>query len=160
MDKQVRSRVSLANPVHFLALGFGSGLAPKMPGTFGTLAALPLVVLLSYYASFSVYLIVTILVSIVGVWICGRTADDMGVHDDSSIVWDEVAGMLITMLAVPLSWQTLLIGFMLFRFFDILKPWPISYLDRHVHGGFGIMIDDVLAGLFALGILHFGLYLL
>ena len=160
MDKQVRSRVSLANPVHFLALGFGSGLAPKMPGTFGTLAALPLVVLLSYYASFSVYLIVTILVSIVGVWICGRTADDMGVHDDSSIVWDEVAGMLITMLAVPLSWQTLLVGFMLFRFFDILKPWPISYLDRHVHGGFGIIIDDVLAGLFALGILHFGLYLL
>ena len=160
MDKQVRSRVSLANPEHFLALGFGSGLAPKMPGTFGTLAALPLVVLLSYYASFSVYLIVTILVSIVGVWICGRTADDMGVHDDSSIVWDEVAGMLITMLAVPLSWQTLLVGFMLFRFFDILKPWPISYLDRHVHGGFGIMIDDVLAGLFALGILHFGLYLL
>ena len=160
VDKQVRSRVSLANPVHFLALGFGSGLAPKMPGTFGTLAALPLVVLLYYYASFSVYLIVTILVSIVGVWICGRTADDMGVHDDSSIVWDEVAGMLITMLAVPLSWQTLLIGFMLFRFFDILKPWPISYLDRHVHGGFGIMIDDVLAGLFALGILHFGLYLL
>ena len=160
VDKQVRSRVSLANPAHFLALGFGSGLAPKMPGTFGTLAALPLVVLLYYYASFSVYLIVTILVSIVGVWICGRTADDMGVHDDSSIVWDEVAGMLITMLAVPLSWQTLLIGFMLFRFFDILKPWPISYLDRHVHGGFGIMIDDVLAGLFALGILHFGLYLL
>ena len=160
VDKQVRSRVSLANPVHFLALGFGSGLAPKMPGTFGTLAALPLVVLLYYYASFSVYLIVTILVSIVGVWICGRTADDMGVHDDSSIVWDEVAGMLITMLAVPLSWQTLLVGFMLFRFFDILKPWPISYLDRHVHGGFGIMIDDVLAGLFALGILHFGLYLL
>ena len=160
MDNQVRSRVSLTNPVHFLALGFGSGLAPKMPGTFGTLAALPLVVLLYYYASFSVYLIVTILVSIVGVWICGRTADDMGVHDDSSIVWDEVAGMLITMLAVPLSWQTLLIGFMLFRFFDILKPWPISYLDRHVHGGFGIMIDDVLAGLFALGILHFGLYLL
>lgn len=160
MDKQIRSRVSLTNPVHLLALGFGSGLAPKMPGTFGTLAALPVVVLLSYYASFSVYLIVTILVSIVGVRICGRTAEDMGVHDDSSIVWDEVAGMMITMLAVPLSWQTLLVGFLLFRLFDILKPWPISYLDKHVHGGFGIMIDDVLAGLFALGILHFGLYLL
>lgn len=158
MDKQVRSRVSLLNPVHFLALGFGSGLAAKMPGTFGTLAALPLVVLLSHYASFSVYLIVTILVSIVGIWICGKTAEDMGVHDDSSIVWDEVAGMLITMLAVPLSWQTLLVGFVLFRFFDILKPWPISYLDKHVHGGFGIMIDDVLAGLFALCILHLGLY--
>ena len=158
MDKQVRSRVSLLNPVHFLALGFGSGLAAKMPGTFGTLAALPLVVLLSHYASFSVYLLVTILVSIVGIWICGKTAEDMGVHDDSSIVWDEVAGMLLTMLAVPLSWQTLLAGFVLFRFFDILKPWPISYLDKHVHGGFGIMIDDVLAGLFALCILHLGLY--
>jgi phosphatidylglycerophosphatase A len=157
MDKQIRSRVSLHNPVHFLAFGFGSGLAAKMPGTFGTLAALPLVVLLSHYASFSVYLIVTILVSIVGIWICGKTAQDMDVHDDSSIVWDEIAGMMITMLAVPLSWQTLLIGFVLFRFFDILKPWPISYLDKHVHGGFGIMIDDVLAGLFALGCVHLGL---
>tara|TARA_R110000751_G_scaffold15290_8_gene49792 strand:+ start:65488 stop:65928 length:441 start_codon:yes stop_codon:yes gene_type:complete len=143
--------------VHFLALGFGSGLAGKMPGTFGTLAALPLVVLLSHYASLPVYLIVTVMVSVVGIWICGKTAADMGVHDDSSIVWDEVAGMLITMIAVPLSWQTLLAGFVLFRFFDILKPWPISYLDKHVHGGFGIMIDDVLAGVFALGVLHIGL---
>ena len=159
MDKQIRSRLSLLNPVHFLALGFGSGLAAKMPGTFGTLAALPLVVLLSHFASFSVYLLVTIVVSILGIWICGKTAEDMGVHDDSSIVWDEVAGMLITMLAVPLSWQTLLAGFVLFRFFDILKPWPISYLDKHVHGGFGIMIDDVLAGVFALGVLHLGLFL-
>ena len=154
MDKQIRSRVSLLNPVHFLAFGFGSGLAAKMPGTFGTLAALPLVVLLSHFSSFSVYLTVTILVCVLGIWICGKTAQDMGVHDDSSIVWDEVAGMLITMLAVPLSWQTVLVGFMLFRFFDILKPWPISYLDKHVHGGFGIMIDDVLAGLFAVGIIH------
>ena len=160
MDKQVRSHVSLLNPVHFLALGFGSGLAPKMPGTFGTLAALPLVILLSHFCSFSAYFIVTILVSILGIWICDKTAKDMGVHDDSSIVWDEVAGMLITMLAVPLSWQTVLAGFVLFRFFDILKPWPISYLDKHVHGGFGIMIDDVLAGVFALGVLHLGLYLI
>lgn len=160
LDKQIRSRISLLNPVHFLALGFGSGLAAKMPGTMGTLASLPLVVLLSLNASFSTYVIVTLLVCIVGIWICGKTAEDMRVHDDSSIVWDEVAGMLITMLAVPLSWQTLLIGFLLFRFFDILKPWPISYLDKHVHGGFGIMIDDVLAGLFALGILHLGLFLI
>ena len=160
MDKQIRNRVSLLNPVHFLAFGFGSGLAAKMPGTFGTLAALPLVVLLSHFSSFTVYLIVTILVCVLGIRICGETAEDMGVHDDSSIVWDEVAGMLITMLGVPLSWQTVLVGFMLFRFFDILKPWPISYLDKHVHGGFGIMIDDVLAGLFALGILHLGLFLI
>ena len=116
MDKQIRSRVSLLNPVHFLAFGFGSGLAAKMPGTFGTLAALPLVVMLSHFSSFSVYLIVTILVSVLGIWICGKTAEDMGVHDDSSIVWDEVAGMLVTMVAVPLSWQTVLVGFM-----------PVSY---------------------------------
>jgi phosphatidylglycerophosphatase A len=154
MDKKIRSRVSLRNPVHFLAFGFGSGLAAKMPGTFGTLAALPLVVLLSHFSSFSVYLTVTILVCVLGIWICGKTAEDMGVHDDSSIVWDEVAGMLITMLAVPLSWETVLVGFMLFRFFDIIKPWPISYLDEHVHGGFGIMIDDVLAGLLAVACLH------
>ena len=160
MDKQVRSRVSLYNPIHFLALGFGSGLAPKMPGTFGTLAALPLVVLFLHLFSLPIYIIVTILMSIIGIWICGKTADDMQVHDDSSIVWDEVAGMLITMIAVPLNWQNLVIGFVLFRLFDILKPWPISYLDKHVHGGFGIMIDDVLAGLFALGVLHLGLFLI
>jgi phosphatidylglycerophosphatase A len=154
MDKQIRSRISLLNPVHFLAFGFGSGLAPKMPGTFGTIAALPIVVLLSHYSSVSVYVLVTILVSVVGIWICGKTAQDMGVHDDSSIVWDEVAGMLITMIAVPLNWQTVIVGFVLFRFFDVLKPWPISYLDKHVHGGFGIMIDDVLAGVFAAVIIH------
>ncbi|MGJ8680866.1 phosphatidylglycerophosphatase A family protein [Paraglaciecola sp.] len=160
MDKQIRQRVSMFNPVHFLALGFGSGLAPKAPGTFGTIAALPLVVLLSYFSNFSVYLFVTLLVCILGIWICDKTAKDMQVHDDSSIVWDEFAGMLITMLAVPLTWQTLVAGFVLFRLFDILKPWPISYLDKYVHGGFGIMIDDILAGIFALACLHLGLFLL
>lgn len=154
MDKQLRQRVSLRNPVHFLAFGFGSGLARKMPGTFGTLAALPLVVLLSMYTSLSFYLAATVLASVLGIWICGKTADDMQVHDNSSIVWDEIAGMLITMLAVPITWQSLLIGFLLFRFFDILKPWPISYLDKHVHGGFGIMADDILAGVCSLAGLH------
>ena len=159
MDRQSRQRVSLKNPVHFLALGFGSGLAPKAPGTFGTLAALPLVWLLASYTSFGLYFIITCLVCLAGIWICDLTAKDMQVHDDASIVWDEVAGMLITMLAVPISWQTLLVGFLLFRFFDILKPWPISYLDKQVHGGFGIMIDDVLAGVFALACLQLALYL-
>ncbi|MGS2720911.1 phosphatidylglycerophosphatase A family protein [Paraglaciecola aestuariivivens] len=154
MDKELRQRVSLRNPVHFLALGFGSGLAAKMPGTFGTLAALPLVVLLAYFANFESYLAVTLAVSLLGIWICEKTANDMQVHDDSSIVWDEVAGMLITMLAVPLNWQTLLVGFVLFRFFDIVKPWPINYLDKQVGGGFGIMVDDVLAGIMAMAGLH------
>ena len=159
MRPELRQRISLKNPLHFLALGFGSGLAPKAPGTFGTLAALPLVYLCSVYLPFSFYLLLTVLFSIVGIWICGKTADDMQVHDDSSIVWDEVVGMLITMIAVPLNWQTLLVGFVLFRFFDIVKPWPISYLDKHVHGGFGIMADDILAGVFALACMHIGLYL-
>lgn len=158
MDRHIRKRVSMANPLHFLAFGFGSGLAPKAPGTFGTLAALPLVWLMSSYTSLLVYLLITAVACIAGIWICGKAAADMQVHDDSSIVWDEVAGMMITMIAVPLTWQYLLAGFVLFRIFDILKPWPIRYLDKHVHGGFGIMIDDILAGLFSLALLH--LYLI
>tara|TARA_R110000744_G_scaffold419_6_gene1667 strand:+ start:4934 stop:5422 length:489 start_codon:yes stop_codon:yes gene_type:complete len=158
MDRHIRKRVSLANPIHFLALGFGSGLAPKAPGTFGTIAAVPLVCLLAYSTTLTGYLLVTLIASVIGIWLCGRTAKDMMVHDDSSIVWDEIAGLLITMVAVPLSWQTLLLGFVLFRIFDILKPWPISYLDARVHGGFGIMIDDILAGLFALILMHITLY--
>ena len=154
MQTELRQRISLKNPWHFLAIGFGSGLAPKAPGTFGTLAAVPLVWFCSTYLSFNLYLLLTVLFSIAGIWICGKTADDMQVHDDSSIVWDEVVGFMITMLAVPLSWQTLLAGFILFRLFDIAKPWPISYLDKNVHGGFGIMADDVLAGIFSLISLH------
>jgi phosphatidylglycerophosphatase A len=154
MRAELRQRISLKKPLHFLAFGFGSGLAPKAPGTFGTLAAIPLVVLLSFYCTLPIYIGLCLLFSIVGVWICGHTANDMQVHDDSSIVWDEVVGMMITMVAVPLNWQTILAGFILFRLFDIVKPWPISYLDKHVHGGFGIMADDVLAGIFSLVCLH------
>ncbi|GAC10670.1 phosphatidylglycerophosphatase A family protein [Paraglaciecola chathamensis] len=159
MDRHIRKRVSLANPIHFLALGFGSGLAPKAPGTFGTIAAIPLVCLLAYSTTLTGYVLVTLLASLIGIWLCGKTAHDMMVHDDSSIVWDEIAGLLITMIAVPLNWQTLLLGFVLFRILDILKPWPISYLDARVHGGFGIMIDDILAGVFALILMHITLYL-
>lgn len=154
MDKQIRSKVSLRKPVHFLALGFGSGLAPAMPGTFGTVAALPLVWLAGQYLSLSLYVLFTLIACVIGIWLCGVTARDMEVHDDSSIVWDEIAGMLITMIAVPISWQTVLAGFILFRVFDIAKPWPISYLDKHIHGGTGIMIDDILAGLFSFACLH------
>lgn len=158
MKAEYRQRVSLRNPVHFLALGFGSGLAKKMPGTFGTLAALPLVVLTSLYASFTTYMALTIIVCILGVWLCGKTAQDMGVHDDSSIVWDEVAGMFITMIAIDISVLTVVVGFLLFRLFDIAKPWPISVVDKNMHGGTGIMLDDVLAGLAALGAMHLIVY--
>jgi len=142
------AKLSLANPVHFLALGFGSGLAPKAPGTFGTLAALPLYWLMMDL-SLTLFIAITAIITVVGFWICDKAANDMQVHDHGAIVWDEVAGMLITMIAAPVSLLSLVIGFALFRFFDILKPWPIKLLDRHVKGGFGIMIDDVLAGVFA-----------
>jgi len=142
------SKLSLKNPIHFLALGFGSGLAPKAPGTFGTLAALPLYFLMMHL-SLPVFIALTLVITIVGFWICDIAAKDMQVHDHGAIVWDEVAGMLITMIAAPVGLLPLVVGFALFRFFDIIKPWPIKLLDRHVKGGFGIMIDDVLAGVFA-----------
>ncbi|MCG9697293.1 phosphatidylglycerophosphatase A [Shewanella sp. Isolate11] len=143
------SKLSLKNPIHFLALGFGSGLVAKAPGTFGTLAAIPLY-LLMMNLSLSWYLGLTLLSVIAGFYICDKASKDMGVHDHGAIVWDEVAGLLITLIAAPAGWVWLLVGFVLFRIFDILKPWPIKWLDAKVHGGFGIMIDDVLAGIFAL----------
>lgn len=147
-----------ANPVHFLALGFGSGLAPWMPGTAGTLAAIPLYLLLAQLP-LTYYLIMTAVLLVVGVYLCDITARDAGVHDHPAIVWDEVVGFLITMTAIAPSWHAVLAGFLLFRLFDIIKPWPISLLDRYVKGGFGIMIDDVVAGIFALACIHL-LYLL
>lgn len=144
----VVKRLRLSNPIHFLALGFGSGLAAKAPGTFGTIAAIPLYLLMSKL-SLPIYLVLTLLSVLAGIYICDKTARDMQVHDHGAIVWDEVAGLLITLIAAPVGWVWLLIGFGFFRFFDILKPWPIRWLDAKVAGGFGIMIDDVLAGVFA-----------
>ena len=142
-------KLSLSNPVHFLALGFGSGLAAKAPGTFGTLAALPVFWLVSQFSLVG-YLIITLVAAVVGIYLCDKAAKDMGVHDHGAIVWDEVVGLLITLIAVPAGWLWLVLGFALFRFFDIVKPWPIKWLDSKVSGGFGIMIDDVVAGIFAL----------
>jgi phosphatidylglycerophosphatase A len=143
----------ITNPIHFLALGFGSGLLPKAPGTFGTLAAIPLYLLLAP-SSMIVYLTAVIVMSITGIYICGKAAKDAGVHDHGAIVWDEIVGFLITMFMVPLSWQSVVVGFILFRIFDIFKPWPISFIDKNVHGGLGIMLDDIIAGLAALGCMH------
>ncbi|MCP3865626.1 MAG: phosphatidylglycerophosphatase A [Aestuariibacter sp.] len=153
MDKQLRQRVSLKNPVHFLALGFGSGLIPFMPGTFGSLAALPLLIPFLYLPPITL-LIAAVLASAIGIYLFGKTADDMQVHDHGSIVWDEVAGILLTFLWVPLSLWTVVAGFLLFRFFDIVKPWPIGPVDKYVSGGLGIMLDDIIAGLMACASLH------
>jgi phosphatidylglycerophosphatase A len=138
----------LGDPVLFLAFGFGFGLAKKAPGTFGTVAAIP-VYLLFIQGSFWLYSLLTIVVTVVGVWICDQAATKLDEHDFGGIVWDEIAGYLITLWFVPFSWKALILGFVLFRFFDILKPWPIKWADQHVHGGLGIMLDDVLAAVFA-----------
>ncbi|HED36267.1 MAG TPA: phosphatidylglycerophosphatase A [Gammaproteobacteria bacterium] len=158
MKNNIRIPVAyLKNPLHFISLGFGSGLAPKAPGTFGTLAAVPVYVLLAQFELW-IFLSVTALISVVGIYLCGYTSKTLGVHDHSGIVIDEIAGYLITMIAVPFHWKWMIAGFVLFRFFDILKPWPISWLDKKVSGGFGIMIDDVLAGGFSLICLHLLVY--
>lgn len=150
---KVNAKAILTNPIHCLAFGFGSGLAPKAPGTFGTVMAIPLYLLLAQ-SSLWIYGLITIVAFIVGVYLCGKTADDLGVHDHPGIVWDEFVGFWITMFAAPAGWLWLLLGFLLFRLFDIWKPWPIKLLDEKVESGFGIMIDDVLAGIYALVLLQ------
>jgi len=138
----------LRNPVCLLAFGFGAGLAPFAPGTFGTLAALPLY-LLAASLPLPAYVGLSLLMFGAGVWLCGRCEKILGVQDHGGIVWDEFVGLFITMTAVPVSLGTVATGFALFRLFDALKPWPISWFDRQVHGGFGIMLDDAIAGLCA-----------
>ncbi len=135
-------------PSHFLAFGFGSGAAPVAPGTFGTLAAVPIYLLLQPLGPWA-YPAVVAGITLLGVWLCQVTSRDLGVHDHPGIVLDEIAGYLITMIAAPPGWAWMVTGFVLFRFFDIIKPWPIRWVDRHVHGGLGIMLDDVLAAVFA-----------
>lgn len=138
----------LLHPLDFLALGFGSGLVPRAPGTAGTVAAIP-VYLLASSLKLPTYLLLVTAMFLAGIAICAHTARRLGVHDHPGIVWDEIVGYLVTMAMAPAGWLWIVIGFVLFRLFDIVKPWPIRWLDKHVHGGFGIMLDDLLAGLFA-----------
>ena len=140
------------NPVHFLAFGLGTGASPYAPGTVGTLLAVPLVFLMSEWPLW-VYATVSLVVFIVGTWASDRTSKDIGVHDHGGIVIDEVAGYLVTMFAIPVNLWTLLVGFIVFRVFDILKPWPIGWFDRRVQGGLGIMLDDLLAGIYGLAVM-------
>lgn len=143
----------LLHPVNLLALGFGSGLAPVAPGTAGTLVAIPVYLLLQPLAP-SVYLSLVAALFIAGIPMCAFTAKRLGVHDHSGIVWDEVVGYLVTMAFAPVGWLWVVAGFVLFRIFDVAKPWPIKWLDRQVHGGFGIMLDDLVAGVFAAALLQ------
>ncbi len=148
----------LKDPGHLLSFGFGSGLSPYAPGTMGTLVAIPLFLCAAYFGSMIV-LVCCLVISIAGIYLCERTTRALGVHDHSAIVWDEIAGYFVTMLFVPVSVVSVLLGFMLFRLFDILKPWPISVIDSRLKGGLGVMLDDILAGVFACVILQLVHYL-
>jgi len=136
------------DPIHLLAFGFGAGLAPIAPGTFGTLVAVPLEYA-TRWMDLPSRVGLVIAVCLVGVYLCGESARRLGEHDHPGIVWDEIAGYMVAMLAAPAGWPWIVAGFLLFRFFDILKPWPIRELDHGISGGAGIMLDDVVAGIFA-----------
>ena len=142
----------LKNPVHLLAFGFGSGAAARAPGTWGSLAAIPL-----WYAfawlPWQAYWAVVLVAFLVGIWLCGKTATDLKVHDHGGIVWDEFVGMWIVLGVFPDQIVGVLMAFALFRLFDVVKPWPISWLDDRLPGGLGIMIDDVVAGFMAMAAL-------
>lgn len=142
--------------IWFLGVGLGSGLSPKAPGTAGSLAIL---ILYPFWLSIGWLnsLLIIIIMSLIGIYICGRTAEIMQVHDDGRIVWDEFAGQSITLLpliylanTVHITWWWVIIAFALFRLFDVWKPFPIGWADKHVSGGFGIMLDDILAGIMAM----------
>jgi phosphatidylglycerophosphatase A len=134
----------LRDPVHFFALGFGSGLAPWAPGTAGTLVGVALDPLLRPLG-LELRMVIVALMFVAGVWLCGESARRLGTHDHPGIVWDEIVGYLALMLVLPSGWGWALAGFVVFRFFDIVKPWPIRQLDHGLGGGFGIMVDDVMA---------------
>lgn len=155
MNVPVSPKQVFTDPVMFLAFGFGSGLGPKMPGTWGTLPGIPLAIAIGYYGY--EWLALSVLpLFLIGVYLCGAASKKLGVHDHGGIVWDEIVGYLITALPIvyydaSLWWH--IAAFIAFRFFDIIKPWPIGWVDRRVAGGFGIMIDDVIAGVFGGAIL-------
>jgi phosphatidylglycerophosphatase A len=148
-----RPRPDWGKPSHLLAFGFGAGASPVAPGTVGSLVGLavywPLAGLpLAAYAA-----LVAVL-ALVGIALCGRASGDLGVEDHPGIVWDEITGMLIGVAGLPLEWPWLLAAFAVFRALDILKPWPISWLDRRITGGLGIMLDDIAAGIATLAVMQ------
>lgn len=152
-------RAVLCNPDHFFAFGLGSGLMRPASGTWGTLAAVPIYWLIQDLAApiYALWLLVTVAL---GVYWCDRSSKALGVHDHGGIVWDEMVGYWLTLFLAPVGWEWMLAGFVLFRLFDVVKPWPINWLDRHVGGGLGIMVDDVLAAVYAWVILQLAAYVL
>jgi phosphatidylglycerophosphatase A len=152
------ARFLFRHPAHLLALGFGSGLAPKAPGTFGTLVGLPLFAALMLLPEAS-HLVVIALLFLAGIPICQKAGDALGMSDHGSIVWDEIVAMLLVLEYTPLTWPWWAAAFVLFRLFDIWKPFPVRQCDARLKGGFGVMFDDLLAALYAIATLKALLWL-
>ncbi len=154
MTKQERNRdfkkyVQLTNPIHLLAVGLGSGMSPIMPGTMGSAMAISLWLLFDGLQPY-LYWVLIVVAFIFGCFLCQKTSDDTHTHDSGHIVWDEFVGMWITLFFIPqISVLWIAIAFVAFRVFDMAKPWPIRWFDKRVPGGFGIMVDDVIAAIFS-----------
>jgi phosphatidylglycerophosphatase A len=144
-----KAKPRLANPVHLLAFGFGTGVAPFAPGTVGTLVGVLFFWLLGGL-QIGIYIAIISVMYLLGIWLCDKASKDLGVEDHPGIVWDEIVGYLVTMIGMPVDLYWMLAGFLLFRLFDIWKPWPIRFIDKNVKGGSGIMLDDLLAAGYAL----------
>ena len=142
-------KLLLSHPAHFCALGFGTGLAKKAPGTFGTIAGLPLFWLISGLGFYS-QLAIIFAMFLIGIYFCDRTGKALGVSDHGGIVWDEIVAIMLVLTVTPYQWQWWLTAFVLFRLFDIWKPTPIRHCDAKVKGGFGVMLDDLLAAVYAM----------
>ncbi len=139
-----------SNPAHLLAFGFGSGLVRKAPGTFGTLVAFPMYWLLEPQLSDYLFLAMLIVAFAIGVWVCGETGKALGEADFGGIVWDEIVSFMLVLFFTPPGWQWSFLAFVLFRFFDIAKPPPIRHFDSNLHGGLGVMFDDLLAAAYTM----------
>ncbi len=142
-----------------MALGFGSGLAPKAPGTFGTIMGLPLYWLMASIA-FPIQLIIITIAFLIGIYFCDIAGKLLGVSDHGSIVWDEIVAMMLVLTITPIDWIWWIVAFVLFRLFDIWKPFPISWCDAKLKGGFGVMFDDLLAAFYAMIMIKIILWIL
>ena len=148
MAKKQNTKFNYKDPIHLLAIGLGSGLISKAPGTAGTVMALVLFFLINQLTPI-VFWIFLAVATVAGIWICDKTSKDTNTTDDPRIVWDEFCGLWLTLGLLEYNILNIILGFILFRVFDILKPWPIIFFDKKVKGGLGIMLDDIIAGLFA-----------
>jgi phosphatidylglycerophosphatase A len=141
------------HPVHALAYGLGTGLSPVAPGTVGTLVGVALFWVMAPLPP-AVYAAITVALALAGVFICGQTAHDLGLKDPGAIVYDEIVGFLVAMYLLPRDWRWVAAGFVVYRLFDIWKPWPMRVVEKSLGVGGGIVADDIVAGLYTLAVLH------